>query len=70
MLLVNGTGVVKGGGRVATHLDHRLAMSFLVMGMAADEAVVIDDQSMIATSFPDFIVRFEDVGASFIRYTE
>ncbi|MHB1103239.1 MAG: 3-phosphoshikimate 1-carboxyvinyltransferase [Devosia sp.] len=69
-LLVRGSGRVKGGGRVITHMDHRIAMSFLVMGMAADEAVTIDDQSMLAASFPDFIARFEDVGASFIRYTE
>jgi 3-phosphoshikimate 1-carboxyvinyltransferase len=69
-LLVHGSGRVKGGGRVTTHMDHRIAMSFLVMGMAADEAVTIDDQTMIATSFPDFIARFEDVGASFIRYAD
>lgn len=69
-LRVRGGGRVKGGGRVVTHMDHRIAMSFLVMGMAADEAVTIDDQSMIAASFPDFIARFEDIGASFIRYTE
>ncbi|MDP1731661.1 MAG: 3-phosphoshikimate 1-carboxyvinyltransferase [Devosia sp.] len=69
-LLVRGRGRVKGGGRVTTHMDHRIAMSFLVMGMAADDAVIIDDQSTIAASFPDFVARFEDVGASFIRYTD
>lgn len=69
-LLVRGSGRVKGGGRVATRMDHRIAMSFLVMGMAANEAVTIDDQAMIATSFPDFVARFEDIGASFIRYTD
>lgn len=68
-LLVRG-GRVKGGGRVTTNMDPRIAMSFLVMGMAAEEAVTIDDQSMIATSFPDYLACFEDVGASFIRYTD
>jgi len=68
--LVHGGAGVRGGGRVATLMDHRIAMSFLVLGMAADDAVTIDDQSMLSTSFPDFVARFEDVGASFIRYTE
>ena len=39
---------------VATHLDHRIAMSFLVMGLASDKPMAIDDASMIATSFPSF----------------
>lgn len=69
-LLVLGTGRVRGGGRVATQMDHRIAMSVLVMGMAADEAVTIDDQTIVAARFPDFVARFEDVGASFIRYTD
>lgn len=43
-----------GGGTVATHLDHRIAMSFLVLGLAAEHDVTIDDASMIATSFPAF----------------
>lgn len=68
-LLIRG-GRVRGGGRVETLMDHRIAMSFLIMGMAADDAVIIDDQSAIPIGFPDFITRFEEVGASFIRYTE
>lgn len=68
-LLIRG-GRVRGGGRVETLKDHRIAMSFLIMGMAADDAVIIDDQSAIPTGFPDFIRRFEEIGASFIRYTE
>ena len=43
-----------GGGLVATHLDHRIAMSFLVMGLASDKAMAIDNSGMIATSFPAF----------------
>ena len=55
-LIVEGAGAdgVPGGGQVATHMDHRIAMSFLVMGLAARAAVAIDDGSMIATSFPNF----------------
>ncbi len=47
-------GKVAGGGLVATHLDHRIAMSFLVMGLASAKPVRVDDGAMIATSFPNF----------------
>ena len=57
----DGKGI--GGGRVATHLDHRIAMSFLVLGLAAEKPVTIDDQSMIATSFPDFMGLMRGLGA-------
>jgi 3-phosphoshikimate 1-carboxyvinyltransferase len=52
-----------GGGIVATHLDHRIAMSFLVMGLAAQKPVTIDDSAMIATSFPEFMDLMTDLGA-------
>jgi 3-phosphoshikimate 1-carboxyvinyltransferase len=42
-----------GGGEVATHLDHRIAMAFLVMGLASQKDVTVDDANMIATSFPN-----------------
>ena len=58
-------GRVKGGGRVATHLDHRIAMSFLVMGLAAERPVTVDDTAMIATSFPSFVELLAGLGASF-----
>jgi len=45
---------VPGGATVATHLDHRIAMSFAVMGMAAEQSITIDDATPIATSFPTF----------------
>lgn len=64
-LIVDGRGEVPGGGTVETHLDHRIAMAFLVMGMAADEAVIIDDSNMVATSFPSFIGDFTRLGAAF-----
>ncbi|MEX0643835.1 MAG: 3-phosphoshikimate 1-carboxyvinyltransferase, partial [Parvularculaceae bacterium] len=63
-LRVFGGGKVKGGGKVETRLDHRIAMSFLVMGLAAKAPVEIDDASMIATSFPDFFALMRALGAS------
>ncbi|MEI9994139.1 MAG: 3-phosphoshikimate 1-carboxyvinyltransferase [Rhizomicrobium sp.] len=66
-LAVEGRGAdgVPGGGRVATHLDHRIAMSFLVMGLAARDAVSVDDTAMIATSFPEFEGLMRELGADF-----
>lgn len=52
-----------GGGLVATHLDHRIAMSFLVLGLASEKPVTIDDARMIATSFPEFIDLMTGLGA-------
>jgi 3-phosphoshikimate 1-carboxyvinyltransferase len=63
-LFVRG-GVVAGGGAVKTHLDHRIAMSFLVMGLAARKEVTVDDETMIATSFPTFRPLMEQLGARF-----
>jgi 3-phosphoshikimate 1-carboxyvinyltransferase len=64
-LIVVGQGAVKGGGLVATHMDHRIAMAFLTLGLGAREAVTIDDVSMIATSFPDFVKLMTKLGAEF-----
>lgn len=58
-------GEVGGGGHVTTHMDHRIAMSFLVMGLAAQKPVTVDDAAMIATSFPDFAGLMRGLGASF-----
>lgn len=60
-----GASTVPGGGLVATHLDHRMAMSFLVMGLASDAPVTVDDTAMIATSFPEFRALMEGIGARF-----
>ena len=63
---VRGTGAPPaGGGLVATHLDHRMAMAFLTLGLAAREAVTVDDTAMIATSFPEFRGLMESLGAGF-----
>ena len=64
-LVVVGRGGVPGGGEpVKTHLDHRIAMSFLVMGLASEAPVAIDDAAMIATSFPDFTPLMRGLGAA------
>jgi 3-phosphoshikimate 1-carboxyvinyltransferase len=62
-LIVRGRGRAPGGGLAATHMDHRLAMSALVMGLASDEPVKIDDASFIATSFPGFVELMRGLGA-------
>jgi 3-phosphoshikimate 1-carboxyvinyltransferase len=62
-LIVEGKGRAPGGGLVATHMDHRLAMSALVMGLASERPVQIDDGSFIATSFPDFVALMRGLGA-------
>jgi 3-phosphoshikimate 1-carboxyvinyltransferase len=64
-LIVEGRGHVPGEGIVATHMDHRIAMSALVMGLAADKPVKVDDTAFIATSFPDFIPMMRALGAEF-----
>lgn len=64
-LIVEGKGHVPGGGLVATHMDHRIAMSALVMGLASDAPVKVDDTAFIATSFPDFIPMMRRLGAEF-----
>jgi 3-phosphoshikimate 1-carboxyvinyltransferase len=65
-LLVDGMGAegVPGGGTVPTHMDHRIAMSFLTMGMAAQNPVTVDDVTMIATSFPEYEGLMRALGAS------
>ena len=64
-LIVEGRGHVPGGGFVTTHMDHRIAMSALVMGLASDQPVTVDDTAFIATSFPDFIPMMRRLGAEF-----
>jgi len=61
-LLIEG-GVVPGGGIVETHMDHRIAMSFLTMGLAAEKPVMVDDITMIATSFPEYQDLMTGLGA-------
>ena len=62
-LIVGGRGRVKGGGLVATHMDHRIAMAALVMGLGSERPIQIDDGSFIATSFPGFVRLMRGLGA-------
>jgi 3-phosphoshikimate 1-carboxyvinyltransferase len=65
-LIVEGTGSApKGGATVSTELDHRIAMAFLVMGMAADNPVTVDDGRVMETSFPGFVALMESLGGKF-----
>ena len=63
-------GAVKGGALAATHLDHRIAMSFLILGMGAREGMSIDDGGPVATSFPIFEPLMAALGASIARISE
>jgi 3-phosphoshikimate 1-carboxyvinyltransferase len=66
-LIVEGIGRdVPGGGTIGTHMDHRIAMSFLVAGLAARNPVRVDDTAMIATSFPEFESLMRGLGASLV----
>ncbi|WOI57394.1 3-phosphoshikimate 1-carboxyvinyltransferase [Palleronia sp. LCG004] len=65
-----GAGGVPGGATVAARLDHRIAMSALILGMASREPVTVDDASPIATSFPIFEALMKDLGASLTQETE
>ena len=65
LIVQGGAGHVQGGGMVVTHLDHRIAMSFLVLGLASRKAMAVDDEAMIATSFPSFKSLMAGLGAEF-----
>ena len=63
-LIINGSsGGPKGGGLVETNLDHRIAMSSIILGMVSDESIRIDDIETIKTSFPNFIELMKKLGA-------
>jgi 3-phosphoshikimate 1-carboxyvinyltransferase len=56
-------GKVSGGADVQTNMDHRIAMSFLILGMVSKDAIKVDDITMINTSFPDFVNLMNSIGA-------
>lgn len=62
-----GHGNVPGGATCATHLDHRIAMSFLILGFATHNPVTIDDGAPVATSFPTFEDLMQGLGAKITR---
>jgi 3-phosphoshikimate 1-carboxyvinyltransferase len=61
-MIVHGQSTVAGGAEVATHMDHRIAMAALVLGLASDKPVRIDDSAFIATSFPGFVELMRSLG--------
>lgn len=63
-LTVTGSRHPRGGCTVKTHMDHRIAMSFLVMGLGAKEPITVDEDEMIKTSFPDFVNLMNGLGAA------
>ncbi|WP_282028344.1 3-phosphoshikimate 1-carboxyvinyltransferase [Paracoccus marcusii] len=63
-MTVHGAAQVAGGGHAVTHLDHRIAMSFLILGLATQQPVTIDDAGPITTSFPDFVPLMTRLGAT------
>ena len=66
-LTIHGTGEApKGSAEVETALDHRIAMSFMVLGMATPNPVTIDDVAPIKTSFPNFIDLMKELGGNMV----
>ncbi len=65
LLVEGGSGRVRGGGLAVTHLDHRIAMSFLCLGFAAERPMAVDDEATIATSYPGFKADMTRLGATF-----
>ena len=53
---------IAGGARVTTHGDHRIAMSHLILGLASDAPISVDEPGMIATSFPGFVDLMRGLG--------
>ena len=66
-LTVRGSKSVPGGGMVSTHMDHRIAMSFLCLGFASDRPVTVDDGNVIASSFPEFETLMTSLGATLVE---
>jgi 3-phosphoshikimate 1-carboxyvinyltransferase len=64
-LIVHGKGRAPGGGVVATHMDHRLAMSALMMGLGSEQPVGVDDAAIVATSFTGFVELMRSLGGDF-----
>lgn len=66
MLEIHGTPAPpRGGARIATGMDHRMAMSSLVFGLASEQPISVDDARFIDTSFPGFVLQMATLGASF-----
>jgi 3-phosphoshikimate 1-carboxyvinyltransferase len=65
-LIIHGTGrSIPGNSIIEARMDHRIAMSFLIMGMAAEKPITVDDTTHIGTSFPGFNELMTGLGAEF-----
>ena len=62
IVIQGGGGLLGGGSEIAVNLDHRVAMSFLVLGVAAQQPISIDDAAAIGTSFPGFVELMNGIG--------
>ena len=64
-ILVDGlSGKLRGGGEISVNYDHRIAMAYLILGLASEKPVVIDDATAIGTSFPRFLDLMTGLGAN------
>jgi 3-phosphoshikimate 1-carboxyvinyltransferase len=64
MIIEGRPGDVPGGAAIATHMDHRIAMAFLIAGLASRAPITVDDARMISTSFPEFEELMRGLGAA------
>jgi 3-phosphoshikimate 1-carboxyvinyltransferase len=62
-LRIFGRSKVRGGASISTQGDHRIAMAFLTLGLAAEQPVEVDEAEMIGTSFPGFVEVMRSIGA-------
>ena len=70
-LVVHGApGAIDGGTVIRSGLDHRIAMAFLVLGLASRDGIAIDDAATIATSFPGFAETLRTLGADIAGHAE
>jgi 3-phosphoshikimate 1-carboxyvinyltransferase len=69
-LTIQGRGALSGGASIAAAHDHRIAMAFLIAGLAASEAVRVDGVDTIETSFPGFAALMQELGANIQRASQ
>lgn len=65
IIIIGTNGLIPGGGKVSTHMDHRLAMSASILGLVAQKSVTVDDIRFIKTSFPNYFALMNQLGAGF-----
>ena len=68
-MIVKGMKKVRGGQLINTFNDHRIAMSFICLGQVAEKPIKISETISINTSFPGFIEKFKEIGATLLNQT-